>query len=51
MEKQINEKIPELKMISPGLSIRVQGIKGPILEKDLPKCKEFGNKIVTLLKT
>ena len=51
MEKQINEKAPELKMIAPGLSIRVQGIKGPIQEGELPKCKEFGYKIATQIKT
>jgi hypothetical protein len=51
MEKRINEKVPELKLIAPGLSIKVQGMKGPILEEELPKCKEFGKKIATQLKT
>ncbi len=51
MEKKINEKAPELKQIAPGLSIKVQEMKGPILEGELPKCKEFGNKIATNLKT
>jgi len=51
MEKRINEKVPELKQIAPGLSIKVQGIKGPISEAELPKCKEFGNKIATQIKT
>ena len=51
MEKRINEKVPRLKQITPGLSIKVQGIKGPILEAELPKCKEFGNKIATQIKT
>jgi len=51
MEKRINEKVPGLKQIAPGLSIKVQGIKGPILEAELPKCKEFGNKIATQIKT
>jgi len=41
-EKQITKKIPDMKKILPGLSIRVAGKKGPILEEDLPKCKEFG---------
>jgi len=50
MEKQINEEAPGLKMIAPGLSIRVQGIKGPVSEGELPKCKEFGNKIATQIK-
>ncbi len=32
MEKRINEKVPELKLMAPGLSIKVQGIKGPIVD-------------------
>jgi flavorubredoxin len=51
MEKRINEKVPGMKKIASGLSIRVQGMKGPILEEELSKCKEFGNKIATQLKT
>ena len=51
MEKRINEKAPSLKMMAPGLSIRVQETKGPISEGELPKCKEFGNKIATQMKT
>ena len=51
MEKRINEKVPGMKQIAPGLSIRVQGMKGPILEEELPKCKEFGSKIATQIKT
>lgn len=50
MEKKINEKAPGLKMIAPGLSIKVQGMKGPISEGELPKCKEFGNKIASQMK-
>ena len=51
MEKRINEKVPGLKQIAPGLSTRVQGMKGPLVEGELPKCKEFGNKIATQIKT
>ena len=51
MEKRINEKIPVLQQIASGLSIKVQGMKGPIQEKELPKCKDFGNKIATELKS
>jgi len=50
MESMISEKVPGLKMAAPGLSIRVQGMKGPISEGELPKCKEFGNKIATQIK-
>jgi len=51
MEKTINEKAPALKQIAPGLSTKVQGTKGPIVEGELPKCKEFGKKIATQLRT
>jgi len=51
MEKRINEKVPGLKQIAPGLSTRVQGMKGHLVEGELPKCKEFGNKIATQIKT
>ena len=50
MEKQIGQKVPGLKLAVPGLSIRVDGTKGPITEGELPKCKEFGTKIAALLK-
>jgi len=48
MEEQISEMIPDLTKASPGLSIKVEGTgvsKGPIVDKDLPKCKEFGIKL------
>lgn len=50
MERRINEKIPGLKQIASGLSIKVQGMKGPIVDGELPKCREFGKKIAILLK-
>jgi len=50
MEKRINEKVSGLKQIAPGLSIVVQGTKGPIVEGELSKCKEFGKRITTQLK-
>jgi len=47
--RSVKEFIDEL--IASGLSIKVQGIKGPILEGELPRCEEFGNKVATQLKT
>jgi len=49
MEKQINEKVPEFRLLKPGLSIRVEGMKGPITEGELAKCREFGINIATRL--
>ena len=51
MEKRIGEKVPGLKLIASGLSIKVQGTKGPIVEGELPKCKDFGKNIANQLKT
>jgi len=51
MEDGIREKAPGMKRIVPRLSIRVQGMKGPIVEEELPKCKDFGEKIANKLKT
>jgi hypothetical protein len=45
MEKQISGKVPDLKLMVPGLSIKFAGLKGPIPEGELPKCREFGAKI------
>ncbi|HUU64922.1 MAG TPA: flavodoxin domain-containing protein [Dehalococcoidales bacterium] len=50
MEKQIGEKVPGLKLAAPGLSIKVEGMKGPISEGELPKGKEFGVKMASQLK-
>jgi flavodoxin len=46
IEKQISEKMPNIPKVSPGLSIKVNGMKGPIAEEDLPKCKEYGINLV-----
>jgi len=46
----MNKKAPGLKLVVPGLSIKVDGMKGPITEGELSKCKEFGAKIATQLK-
>ena len=51
MEKRISEKVPGLKLITSGLSIRVGGMKGPVVKGELPKCKDFGDKIANQLKT
>ncbi len=50
MEKRISEKVAGAKLAAPGLSIRVQGMKGPISEGEFPKCKEFGKRIATQIK-
>jgi flavorubredoxin len=50
LEKIVEKKLPNLKLISPSLSIRVNGIPGPLVEGELPKCKDFGRTIANHLK-
>ncbi|MDY7018644.1 MAG: flavodoxin family protein [Chloroflexota bacterium] len=50
LDKRIKDKVPGAILAAPGLSIKVQGMKGPISEGELLKCKEFGNKIATQMK-
>lgn len=47
MEKQIMKKIPGIKKAIDGLQVGVQGIKGPLIEGELEKCKEFGKKLAS----
>ncbi|MGZ4904873.1 MAG: flavodoxin family protein [Halobacteriota archaeon] len=49
MEQRVREKAPAMEMAAPGLSIKVEGMKGPIAEGELPKCEEFGAKIASQL--
>ena len=45
MEKQISEKAHDMRLLASRLSIRVQGMKGPILQEELAKIQEFANEI------
>ena len=45
LEKTVQEKLPNLSLIAPTLSIKVNGVSGPVVEGELPKCAEFGRKI------
>ncbi len=45
MEAEVGELMPSLTKASSGLSIKVGGMEGPIVNEDLPKCKEFGLKL------
>jgi flavorubredoxin len=50
MEVIVGKKLPNLKLFSPSLSVRVKGVTGPVAEGELAKCKEFGNRIANQLK-
>ena len=49
MEDTIKNKTKNFKIIKNGLSIKVEGMKGPITQGELPKCKKFGEEIITKL--
>ncbi len=50
LQNLVQKKLPNLNLITPAISIRVNGVTGPIVEGELPKCEEFGKKIATQLK-
>ena len=50
MEKWLSEKAPALKIVAAGLSVKVEGMRGPIFDGELPKCREFGASIAKQLK-
>jgi hypothetical protein len=50
IEKRISDKAPGLKLVTPGLSIRVDGPNGPIATDELSKCREFGRKLASELR-
>ena len=50
LEKHIKEQLPNLTQIAPGLSIRVKGVNGPVVDSELSKAIEFGKTIAAQLK-
>jgi flavodoxin len=49
LEIILGKKLPNLKNFSPSLSVRVKGVKGPVAEGELIKCKEFSNRVANQL--
>ena len=45
LERMISQKAPGIKIISPGLSVVISGMKGPVPDNEQVKCVEFGKKI------
>jgi flavorubredoxin len=45
MKARIKKKVPGALPEIPGLSIKVQGMKGPIEDDEFPKCRKFGQDI------
>ena len=50
MEGIVQAKLPNLKLVLSGLSVRVNGVRGPVVAEELPKCTEFGAAIAAQLK-
>ncbi len=50
LEIILEKKLPNLKLLSPSLSIKVKGVTGPVVEGELTKSKEFGNRLANQLK-
>ncbi len=51
LEKHLHERLPNLALITPGLSIRVGGVNGPVVDGELSKALAFGEKIGLQLRT
>jgi len=50
LEKIVKKKLRNLSLVSPsGLSIRVNKLRGPIIEGKLPRCINFGKKLASQL--
>jgi flavorubredoxin len=47
MEKQVNEKLPGLRLIAQGLSVKVEAMKGPLSPGETGRAVEFGIAIAT----
>ena len=50
LEKMAKKKLPKMDLILPGLSVRVNGIPGPIVEGELTHCEDYGRKLANSLK-
>jgi flavorubredoxin len=51
MEKIVEKTLPNLKLLSPSLSVRVKGVTGPVADGELSKCQDFGKRIAKQLNT
>jgi len=49
LEKMVGAKLPKTSIVLPGLSVRVRGVTGPIVDGELKKAVDFGKKIADLL--
>jgi flavorubredoxin len=45
MLKLVEEKLPDVVLLSVSLSVRVNGVSGPVVDGELPRCEAFGMQI------
>ncbi len=50
MEKMLEKKLPKMRKATEGLSVKVGGMKGPIAEGELERCRQFGKDTVLKIK-
>jgi flavorubredoxin len=51
LEKIVEKSLTNLKLLSPSLSIKVNGVTGPLTQGESIKCIDFGKLVATQLKT
>jgi menaquinone-dependent protoporphyrinogen IX oxidase len=49
MEKMAQKKLAGLALVLPSLSVQVNGLSGPVVDGELPKCVAFGKNLATEL--
>ncbi len=49
MERVVQEKLIGLTLVSPSLSVHVNGMSGPIMDGELPSCVAFGKNLAAQL--
>jgi len=49
MESQVGKKISNFKKIKSGLPVQVKGMKGPLVEGELDKCRDYGKDLAAKL--
>jgi flavorubredoxin len=49
LDKRVEKTLPKVKLLLPSLSIKVKGVTGPVVEGELTRCKDFGNRIANQL--
>ncbi len=50
MSDDLAKSAPGMKLVIPGLSVKVMGVKGPIVDGELPRGREFGKSLAARLK-